>query len=123
MRAELVIERLETALLKEHPTSGLIIHVDQGSQYTSHRFFEIIQANSLLLSRSRKGTLYDNAVLESFYKSLKREVLNKYGFKNKSEAIMQLVDYLENYYNVNLVWAIKHQTNFYFHKINLSFFS
>lgn len=96
-RDELVIESLETALLKEHPKAGLIIHVDQGSQYTSHRFFEIIQANRLLLSHSRKGTPYDNAVMESFYKSLKREVLNKYGFKNKSEAVMQLVDYLENY--------------------------
>lgn len=41
--------------------------------------------------------------MESFYKSFKREVLNKYGFKNKSEAVVQLVDYLENYYNVKKI--------------------
>lgn len=95
MRDELVIERLETALLKGKPKVELIIHVDQGSQYTSRRFFEVIQANKLLLSHSKKGASYDNAVMESFYKSLKREVLNKYGFESKAEAVMQLVDYLE----------------------------
>ena len=70
-------------------------------------FFEVIQANKLLLSHSRKGTPYDNAVRESFYKSLKRKVLNKHGFKTNSETALQLVDYLENYYNVKeyiLVW-------------------
>lgn len=103
MRDELVIESLETALLKEKPKAGLIIHMSQGSQYTSHRFFEMIRENRLLLSHSRKGSPYDNAVMESFYKSLKREVGNKYGFKNKSEAVMQLVEYLENYYNVKKI--------------------
>lgn len=93
---ELVVESLETALFKEKPKAGLIIHVDQGSQYTSHHFFEVIQANKLLLSHSRKGTPYDNVVMESFYKSLKREVLNKHCFKSKAEAALQLVDYLEN---------------------------
>ncbi|HFE9852821.1 integrase core domain-containing protein [Enterococcus faecalis] len=58
------------------------------------------------MSHSRKGTSYDNAAMDSFYKSLKREVLNKYGFKNKSEAIMQLVDYPENYYNVKRIHSI-----------------
>jgi putative transposase len=63
----------------------------------------VFQANKLLLSYSRKGTPYDNAVMESCYKSLKREVLNKHGFKNKTEAALQLVDYLENYYSVKRI--------------------
>ncbi|WP_429958661.1 integrase core domain-containing protein [Enterococcus sp. AZ196] len=62
-----------------------------------------MQANKLLLSHSRKGTPYDNAVMGSFYKSLKREVLNKHGFKSKAEAVLQLVNYLENYYNAKRI--------------------
>ncbi|MFS1058428.1 integrase core domain-containing protein [Enterococcus casseliflavus] len=62
-----------------------------------------MQANKLLLCHSRKGTPFDNVVMESFYKSLKREVLNKHGFKSKAEAALQLVDYLENYYNAKRI--------------------
>lgn len=103
MRDELVIECLNEALKKESPKSGLIIHVDQGSQYTGHRFFEVIQAHKLILSHSRKGNPYDNALMKSFYKTLKREVLEKYVFKSKAEAIMIIVDYLENYYNTKRI--------------------
>lgn len=88
IRDELVVESLETALSKDKPKAGLIIHVDQGSQSTGHRSFEVIQANKLLLSHSRKGTPYDNAVMESFYKSLKRGVLNKHAFKSKSGVVL-----------------------------------
>lgn len=63
MRDKLVVESLETALFKEKPKAGLTIHVDSESQYTRHHFFEVIQASKLLLSHSRKGTLYDNAVI------------------------------------------------------------
>lgn len=69
----------------------------------SHRFFLVIQANKLLLSNSRKVTSYDNDVMESFYKSLKRGVLTKYGFKSKAKAVIQLVDYLKNYYNIKRI--------------------
>ncbi|HHX52497.1 MAG TPA: IS3 family transposase [Erysipelothrix sp.] len=99
MRDELVIECLIAAVNREKPKPGLIIHVDQGTQYTGHRFFDAIQDHELVLSHSRKGNPYDNAVMESFYKTLKREVLEKYGFKTKSDAVMIIVDYLENYYN------------------------
>lgn len=99
MRDELVIDCLEEGIRKEKPKPGLVIHGDQGSQYTGHRFFEVTQRNRFILSHSQKGNPYDNAVMESFYKSLKREVLEKYGFKTKSEARLVLVDYLDNYYN------------------------
>lgn len=103
MRDELVIECLNEALQKESPKSGLIIHVDQGSQYIGHRFFEVIQAHKLILSHSRKGNPYDNALMESFYKTLKRKALEKYVFKSKAESIMIIVDYLENYYNTKRI--------------------
>lgn len=103
MRDELVIECLIAAVNREKPKQGLMIHVDQGSQYTGHRFFDVIQANEFVLSHSRKGNPYDNAVMESFYKTLKREVLEKYGFKTRADAVMVIVDYLENYYNTKRI--------------------
>ena len=63
----------------------------------------MIQAHKLILSHSRKGNPYDNALMESFYKTLKREALEKYVFKSKAEAIMIIVDYLENYYNTKRI--------------------
>ncbi len=103
MRDELVIESLQAAIQKEKPATGLMIHADQGAQYTGHRFYEVIQANHLLLSHSQKGNPYDNAMMESFYKTLKREVLEKHGFKTKAEALVVIIDYLENYYNTKRI--------------------
>lgn len=77
--------------------------MDQGSQYTGHRFFDLVKEFGFVLSHSRKGNPYDNAVMESFYKTLKREVLEKYGFKTKADAVVKIVDYLENYYNVKRI--------------------
>lgn len=103
MRDELVTECLMTAVKREKPKKGLIIHVDQGSQYTGHRFFDLVKELGFVLSHSCKGNPYDNAVMESFYKTLKREVLEKYGFKTKADAVVKIVDYLENYYNVKRI--------------------
>lgn len=55
--------------------------------------------NDFIHSQSRKGNPYDNAVMESFFKSFKREVLGKHYFETKAKAIAETTDYLENYYN------------------------
>lgn len=99
MRNELVIRSLEEAIQKEQPKSNVIIHSDQGAQYTSSDFLEYIHEHQFITSNSRKGNPYDNAVMESFFKSLKREVLNRYAFKSKAEAKIHLLEYLEQYYN------------------------
>ena len=103
MRDELVIECLNEALKKESPKSGLIIHVDQGSQYTGHRFFEVIQAHKLILSPSKRQSSYDNALMESFYKTFpKRELEKMYIYQSKVTS--GVIDcYLENYYNTKRI--------------------
>ena len=99
MRETMVIESLEMAIIKEKPKAGLIIHSDNGSQYTGYRFYEVIQHYHFIHSCSRKGNPYDNAMMESFYKSFKREVIPIKQYKSKSQAIVDTLKYLEDYYN------------------------
>ena len=75
MRETMVIESLEMAIIKENPKAGLIIHSNNGSQYTGYRFYEVIQHYHFTHSCSRKGNPYNNTIMESFYKSFKREVM------------------------------------------------
>ena len=99
MRDSLVIDSLHETVKRENPPKGLIIHTDQGSQYTGSNFYEYIKTSGFIHSQSRRGNPYDNAVMESFFKSFKREVLTKHNFKSKAIAIVETVEYLENYYN------------------------
>ena len=99
MRENIVIESLQQAIAKEKPHAGLIIHSDQGSQYTGSTYIEFLQAHRFTISHSRPGTPYDNAMMESFYKSFKREVLNKRAFSSKAQATIEILHYLEIYYN------------------------
>lgn len=94
MRDTLVLDSLEAAIEKEQSTRGLIIHTDQG-----YRFYESSVTHHFIHSHSRKGNPYDNALMESFYKSFKRSVLPNKHYKTKAQATVDLVDYLVNYYN------------------------
>ena len=84
---------------KERPAPGLIVHTDQGSQFTGGNFTTLVRSKGAILSNSSKGNPYDNALMESFYKTLKRELVNDAGFKTKDEARHALVSYIELYYN------------------------
>ena len=99
MRDSLVIESLEAAIEKENPKPGLIIHTDCGSQYTGYRFYEAINQNCCVHSHSRKGNPYDNALMESFYRSFKREVFPDKRYQTRAQALLETLDYLESYYN------------------------
>ena len=98
MRESLVLDSLQAAIDGHQPKTG--IHTDNGSQYTGSAFIEMTRNNQYITSNSRKGNSYDNAVMESFYKSLKREVLDKARFQMKAKAQIELLSYLENYYNL-----------------------
>ncbi|MBC1492434.1 IS3 family transposase [Listeria booriae] len=99
LRDSLVIDSLEVPLHREKPKNGLLIHTDQGSQYTGHRFYEYSRMHHFVHSQSWKGNPYDNAVMESFFKSFKREILPNKPFQTKSQAKLDIIDYLENHYN------------------------
>ncbi|EKA2552378.1 IS3 family transposase [Listeria monocytogenes] len=95
MKEVLVIGSLEEGFIKK----GLIVHTDQDAQYTGHRFYECSRIYHFIHSQSRKGNPYDNAMMESFYKTLKREVLPPVPYLTKAQARLELTDYLEIYYN------------------------
>lgn len=71
LTAELVLRALKQAILIRRPPPGLVIHTDRGSQYTSDAFIALLQQGQLTPSMSRKGNCWDNAVVESFFATLK----------------------------------------------------
>lgn len=84
----IVIDSLETAIEKEKRTRGLIIHTDQDSQYTGYRFYESSVTHHFIHihTHPRKGNPPDNALMESFYKSFKREILPNTQYKTKKPS-------------------------------------
>lgn len=90
---------LQMAIERRQPTAGAIHHSDQGSQYTSGAYQAQLRAAGLQPSMSRKGTPYDNAVMESFFSSLKQELTHHERFADLDEARHKLFDYIEVFYN------------------------
>lgn len=100
MRAEIVETALEKALKNRKPSQGLIFHSDRGSQYTSRSLKERLTTLKITPSMSAIGYCYDNAAMESFWSSLKNEVLpDGCGFQTKQQARLCLFEYIEIYYN------------------------
>ena len=99
MHDKLVRDCFLQACGKEHPQPGLIVHTDQGSQYTSSRYQSTLRQVGAQSSMSRKGNPYDNAMMESFYKTLKRELINDAHFETRAEAAQEIFKYIETYYN------------------------
>jgi len=83
--------------------AGLIFHSDRGVQYASHRFRELLQAYQCIQSMSRKGNCWDNAVAESFFKTIKVESLYRYQFKNIWEVHAVVFDYIDGWYNTKRI--------------------
>jgi putative transposase len=91
------IKALEMALKRRCPDAGLLHHSDQGCTYASEAYQAVLEANGITCSMSRRGNCYDNAVMESFFSSVKSEVANR--FDSCGEAKMELFDYIEVFYN------------------------
>lgn len=99
MKANLVNEALLNAIGKRNPDQGLIFHTDRGSQYASKSHRKILQTYGIRQSMSRKGNCWDNAVSESFFHTLKTELLHHEKFKTKDEAKKSIFEYIEVFYN------------------------
>ena len=93
----LVLRALDMALKRRCPSSGLLHHSDQGSPYTSEDYQRHLEAQGITCSMSRRGNCYDNAVMESFFSTVKSELGDR--FDSFGEAKMELFDYLEVFYN------------------------
>ena len=96
---DLVIRSLKQAVLHRNPSSGLILHSDRGCQYTSKKYKDFAEKNSFILSMSAKGNCYDNAVMESFFHTLKTEHIFFRKFKTRLEATISIFEYIEVFYN------------------------
>lgn len=98
---KLAIDALEQSVGREDPPDGfsLVFHDDRGSQYTSRAFRRCLESHGIAQSMSRPGNPWDNAVAESFFKTLKRELINDRRYKTRDEARQEVFKYIELYYN------------------------
>ncbi len=101
MTDNLVVTAFKNALLRRHPAPGLIFHSDRGSQYCSNRFRALLRGAGAVQSMSGTGCCYDNAITESFFGTLKRELVHHCTFKTRQEAQSQIFRYIEVFYNRN----------------------
>ena len=123
--AELVVNALLMALRQWQPRSEVLVHSDQGVQYTSELCQHFMKSHRLKSSMSRRGNCHDNAVAESFFQLLKRERIKRHIYKTRAEAKSDVFNYIEMFYNPkrrhsacdNLApvayenaWNLRHQT-------------
>jgi len=87
------------AVVAKRPPQGLIHHSDRGSQYCSHDFRSVLKRYGLKASMSRKGNCFDNAPMESFWGTLKQELVHHRRYKTRQEAIQDITEYIEIFYN------------------------
>lgn len=96
---ELVNEALMMAVDQRRPKPGLIHHSDQGILYSSGSYLSLLAKYGMLRSMSGKGNCYDNAVAESFFSSLKNEIIHHRDYRTRDEARTEIFDYIELFYN------------------------
>jgi putative transposase len=121
MRAELVLDALQMALHRRNPGPGLVHHSDQGSQFVSLAFGQKARDAGIAVSMGSKGCAYDNAVAESFFATLKKELVHRRSWPIRRELIGEVFEFVAGFYNTTR----RHSTLGYlspaqFEKINIS---
>ncbi len=96
---ELAIRTLQTAIKRHKPAKGLILHSDQGSQFTSKEFVRFCQTHFIQQSMSRAGCPYDNAPIERYFNTLKHELIRLFEFSNASELDRAIANFAYGWYN------------------------
>jgi putative transposase len=99
MRTELVVDALSMALRRRPIPAGLLHHSDRGCQYTSHRYQHLLAKHGIASSMSRVGDCYDNAVVESFFGTLKTELIDRSPWPTRQAARAAIADYIDGFYN------------------------
>jgi putative transposase len=99
MKENITIDALNMALKKRSPSTQVLHHSDQGSQYRSYGYKSLLNKVKFISSMNRKGNCLDNAVMERFWSSLKRERMNLKIYVTRSEAKLDVIDYIEDFYN------------------------
>jgi transposase InsO family protein len=99
LRTDLVAQALEDAVRQRRPEPGVIFHSDRGCQYTSARYADLADSLGVRLSVGRKGQCWDNAVAESFFATIKTELLDRQPWPTKAKAHKAIFEYIEGWYN------------------------
>ena len=99
MEADLVMKALLMAVWRRQPKAEVIVHSDQGSQYTGYDWQGFLKAHNLVSSMSRRGNCHDNAVAESFFQLLKRERVKRRIYPDRQTARADIFNYIEMFYN------------------------
>jgi putative transposase len=99
MKSSLIENALTMALFRRKFPQGVIVHSDKGSQYCSNTYQAMLKANGLICSMSGVGCCYDNAAMESFFHTLKVELVHDENYKTREKAKSSIVEYMECYYN------------------------
>ncbi len=109
MTAGLANNALMMAIWRRRPTQGLMLHSDRGSQYACGLYQKTIKENDFICSMSRKGNCWDNAPSESFFHTLKTELVHHQRYRTRAEAKQEIFEYIEVFYNRKR----RHSTNGY----------
>jgi len=96
---KLILTAWDMALTQRQPPAGLVFHSDRGVQYASHDYRHALQKAKAIASMSRKANCYDNAAMESFWSTLKHELIYRRDFKTRAEARQAIFDFIEVFYN------------------------
>ena len=99
MKADLVCQALKSAYWKRKPSAGLLMHSERGSQYASDEHRQLIKDYRMIQSMSRRGSCWDNAAMESFFKTLKVERVYQLRYDTRADARLDIVDWIEGFYN------------------------
>jgi putative transposase len=99
MRSDLVVDALQMAIARRQPEAGLIHHSDQGSQFVSLAFGQAAGKAGIARSMGSRGDCFDNAVAESFFATLKKELIHRRTWPNREELRRHVFDYIEIFYN------------------------
>jgi transposase InsO family protein len=95
----LVSQSLFQAMVTKRPATGLVHHSDRGSQYCAHEYRQLLGQFNLKASMSGRGNCYDNAPMESFWGTLKQELVHHRHYQSRREAIQEITEYIEIFYN------------------------
>ncbi len=99
LTSRLVVDALEMAVSRRLPGEGLVAHSDRGSPYASDHYQRLLQRHGITCSMSRRGDCWDNAPMESFFASLKKELVHHEDYRSRAEARASIFEYIEVFYN------------------------
>lgn len=114
---DMTMSALKMALARETPENGCIFHSDQGIEYAAHDYRRLVESNGLKRSMSRKGNPLDNSAMESFFHSMKAELIHQSSFDEPIEAVAHIIEYIEFYNRERLHSSLSYQSPMEYEKL------